>query len=278
MISSQLCEQLKIILEPTVRNKYEGDYKSGKKLNIKKLVNYFASNFRNNKIWKRKTKLNKRDYNILIAIDNTKSMKINNIQKMTLNAIFLVAKAFEKLNVGKIGICSFGESEQITSNNIVCPMVNSLNKQNFLKILNHFNFNHDTQNSFDCAMLNALKICNYVFKNSYTQNNSKNTLNHLMLIISDGRFNKSSVRAEIFNSIKNNFIPILMIIDTQLSDNKAQSIFNLKQTFYKNNKLEIVPYLHDFPFPYFVVVNDINDIPSMTCDIIRQWFEVLNNK
>ncbi|VTZ66448.1 dynein-related AAA-type ATPase, putative [Plasmodium chabaudi chabaudi] len=278
MISSQLCEQLKIILEPTVRNKYEGDYKSGKKLNIKKLVNYFASNFRNNKIWKRKTKLNKRDYNILIAIDNTKSMKINNIQKMTLNAIFLVAKAFEKLNVGKIGICSFGESEQITSNNIVCPMVNSLNKQNFLKILNHFNFNHDTQNSFDCAMLNALKICNYVFKNSYSQNNSKNTLNHLMLIISDGRFNKSVVRGEIFNSIKNNFIPILMIIDTQLSDNKAQSIFNLKQTFYKNNKLEIVPYLHDFPFPYFVVVNDINDIPSMTCDIIRQWFEVLNNK
>ncbi|CRH03807.1 dynein-related AAA-type ATPase, putative [Plasmodium relictum] len=278
MISSQLCEQLKIILEPTVRNKYEGDYKSGKKLNIKKLVNYFASDFRNSKIWKRKTKLNKRDYNILIAIDNTKSMKINNIQKMTLNAIFLVAKAFEKLNVGKIGICSFGESEVISSNNVVCSMTNSLNKQDFLKILNHFQFNHDTQNSFDNAMLNALKICNYIFKNSHTQNNSKNQINHLMLIISDGRFNKNSVKAEIFKCIQNNFIPVLMIIDTQLENNKAQSIFNLKQTFYKNNKLEIVPYLNDFPFPYFVVVNDINDIPSLTCDIIRQWFQMLNNK
>ncbi|CRG95848.1 dynein-related AAA-type ATPase, putative [Plasmodium gallinaceum] len=278
IMSSQLCEQLKIILEPTVRNKYEGDYKSGKKLNIKKLVNYFASDFRNNKIWKRKTKLNKRDYNILIAIDNTKSMKINNIQKMTLNAIFLVAKAFEKLNVGKIGICSFGENETISSNNVVCSMTNSLNKQDFLKILNHFQFNHDTQNSFDNAMLNALKICNYIFKNSHTQNNSKNQINHLMLIISDGRFNKNSVKAEIFKCIQNNFIPVLMIIDTQLENNKSQSIFNLKQTFYKNNKLEIVPYLNDFPFPYFVVVNDINDIPSLTCDIIRQWFQILNNK
>ncbi|EUR62782.1 hypothetical protein PFBG_05388 [Plasmodium falciparum 7G8] len=279
ILSSQLCEELKMILEPTIRNKYEGDYKSGKKLNIKKLVNYFASDFRNNKIWKRKTKLDKRDYNIIIAIDNTKSMKINNIQKTTLNTIFLVAKAFEKLNVGKISICSFGENEKINSNNIVCSMTNNLNKQDFLKILNHFQFNYDTETSFDNAMLNALKICNYIFKNTY--NHKNNIINHLMLIISDGRFNKNSVKSEILKCIQNNFIPILMIIDTPASNNnnkKTQSIFDLKQTFYKNNKLQIVPYLHDFPFPYFVVVDDLNNIPSLTCDIIRQWFEILNNK
>ncbi|ANQ06647.1 Uncharacterized protein PCOAH_00007910 [Plasmodium coatneyi] len=282
VMSSQLCEQLKIILEPTVRNKYQGDYKSGKKLNIKKLVNYFASDFRNNKIWKRRTKLNKRDYNIVIAIDNTKSMQINNIQKITLNAIFLVARAFEKLQVGRIGICSFGENDNgIHANNVVCSMKNSLNKQDFLKILNHFQFNHDTKNSFDNAMLNALKICSYILKNTHsctTQNGGKNVVNHLMLIISDGRFNKSTVRGEIFKCIQNNFIPVLMIIDTQLSNNKAQSIFNLKQTFYKDNKLHIVPYLHDFPFPYFVVVNDVNEIPTLMCDIIRQWFQTLNNR
>ncbi|GAW82891.1 dynein-related AAA-type ATPase [Plasmodium gonderi] len=284
IMSSHLCEQLKIILEPTVRNKYEGDYKSGKKLNIKKLVNYFASDFRNNKIWKRRTKLNKRDYNIVIAIDNTKSMKINNLQKMTLNAIFLVAKAFEKLQVGRIGICSFGENEEgINSNNIVCSMTNSLNKQDFLKILNHFQFNHDTQNSFDNAMLNALKICSYILKDAHNNSTAqksalKNSINHLMLIISDGRFNKSTVKAEIYKCIRNNFIPVLMIIDTQLSNNKAQSIFNLKQTYYKNNKLHIVPYLHDFPIPYYVVVSDINDIPTLICDVIRQWFQTLNNR
>ncbi|KJP89006.1 hypothetical protein AK88_01298 [Plasmodium fragile] len=282
VMSSQLCEQLKIILEPTVRNKYQGDYKSGKKLNIKKLVNYFASDFRNNKIWKRRTKLNKRDYNIVIAIDNTKSMQINNIQKITLNAIFLVARAFEKLQVGRIGICSFGENDNgISANNVVCAMKNSLNKQDFLKILNHFQFNHDTKNSFDNAMLNALRICNYILKNTHSstpQNGGKNVVSHLMLIISDGRFNKSTVKAEIFKCIQNNFIPVLMIIDTQLSNNKAQSIFNLKQTFYKDNKLHIVPYLHDFPFPYFVVVNDINEIPTLMCDIIRQWFQTLNSR
>ncbi|KMZ78504.1 hypothetical protein PVIIG_01281 [Plasmodium vivax India VII] len=282
VMSSQLCEQLKMILEPTVRNKYQGDYKSGKKLNIKKLVNYFASDFRNNKIWKRRTKMNKRDYNIVIAIDNTKSMKINNIQRMTLNAIFLVARAFEKLQVGRIGICSFGENDNgINANNVVCSMRNSLNKQDFLKILNHFQFNNDTKNSFDNAMLNALKICNYIFKNTHSgtpQSGGKNVVSHLMLIISDGRFNKSTVRAEIFKCIQNNFIPVLMIIDTQIANNKAQSIFNLKQTFYKDNKLHIVPYLHDFPFPYFVVVSDINEIPTLMCDIIRQWFQTLSSR
>lgn len=56
---------------------FRGDYRSGKRLNIRKLIPYIASQFRKNKIWLRRTKRAKRDYQIMLAIDDSSSMKDN---------------------------------------------------------------------------------------------------------------------------------------------------------------------------------------------------------
>lgn len=53
--SLQLSEELKVILEPQQISNFKGDYKSGKRLNMKKIINYIASNFRKNKIWLRRS-------------------------------------------------------------------------------------------------------------------------------------------------------------------------------------------------------------------------------
>ena len=83
-MAHQLCEQLRIVLDPTKASGFKGDYKSGKRLNIKKVISYIASNFLKDKIWLRRTKLTARDYNIHIAIDDSFSMQQHGLGQFAL--------------------------------------------------------------------------------------------------------------------------------------------------------------------------------------------------
>lgn len=49
-IAQELSEQLRIILEPTKAKGLQGDYKTGKRINMKKVIAYIASQFRKDKI------------------------------------------------------------------------------------------------------------------------------------------------------------------------------------------------------------------------------------
>ena len=73
--SASLCEQLRIVLEPQLSQQLQGDYRTGKRLNMKKVISFIASNYRNDKIWLRRTMPSKRDYKILVAIDDSLSMR-----------------------------------------------------------------------------------------------------------------------------------------------------------------------------------------------------------
>lgn len=63
-LSQRLCEQLRLVLEPMVATKLQGDYRSGKRINMRRVIPYIASGFRKDKIWLRRTKPAKRDYQV----------------------------------------------------------------------------------------------------------------------------------------------------------------------------------------------------------------------
>lgn len=44
---------------------------------------------------------------------------------------------------------------------------------------------------------------------------------------------------------------------------KAQNVITLK------------PYLEYFPFPYYVILRNINSLPNTLSDALRQWFELI---
>ena len=46
---------------------------------MKKVIPFIASNFRKDRIWMRRSEPDKRNYQILIALDNTLSMKENDV-------------------------------------------------------------------------------------------------------------------------------------------------------------------------------------------------------
>ncbi|KAF1742197.1 hypothetical protein MXB_5601, partial [Myxobolus squamalis] len=86
-LGGNLCEQLRMILEPTQMSKYQGNFKTGRRINIRKIIPYVASKFTQDKIWLRRTKPSDRDYQIIVAMDDSASMSDNDSKKIALQAM-----------------------------------------------------------------------------------------------------------------------------------------------------------------------------------------------
>lgn len=140
-LSKELCEQLRLILEPTVCSKLKGDYKTGKRLNMKRVVEYIATEYRKDKIWLRRTKPNKRDYEIMLAVDNSCSMSDNHCIQLAYETIATLSNAFQYLEVGKFGLLSFGEKV-----NQLVDLQEQFNSDIGAKILSRVNFQDDKTN------------------------------------------------------------------------------------------------------------------------------------
>ena len=56
---------------------FRGDFRSGKRLNIRRLIPYIASHYQNDRIWLRRSKPSKMDYQIMVAVDDSRSMAEN---------------------------------------------------------------------------------------------------------------------------------------------------------------------------------------------------------
>jgi len=45
--------------------------------------------------------------------------------------------------------------------------------------------------------------------------------------------------------------------------------------FEGNKLLEFRSYMDSFPFPFYMILRDINTLPGVLSDALRQWFEVV---
>ena len=137
-LSRELCEQLRLILEPTICSKLKGDYKTGKRLNMKRVVEYIATEYRKDKIWLRRTKPNKRDYQVVLAVDNSSSMSDNHCMQLAYETIATLTNAFTILEVGKFGLVSFGQQVELLHS-----LDDHFNSDVGARILSKINFKDD---------------------------------------------------------------------------------------------------------------------------------------
>lgn len=172
--ASDLCEQLRLILEPTKCTRLRGDYRTGRRLNMRKIIPYIASQFRKDKIWLRRTKPAKRDYRITIAIDDSKSMHHNNSKLLTLEAVSLISQALTLLESGQLSVLSFGEKVQI--------ILNHSDQFDGVKLMRQLNFSQDKTRISE--LLNFVRVKT----NEEGHLSADNGLfENLLLILSDGR-------------------------------------------------------------------------------------------
>lgn len=72
-----------------------GDFRTGRAINMRRVIPYIASHFRKDRIWLRRTKPAKREYKIAIAVDDSSSMSDNRSKELAFESLALVSQVRE---------------------------------------------------------------------------------------------------------------------------------------------------------------------------------------
>lgn len=262
-LSARLSEQLRLILEPTLATKLQGDYKTGKRLNMKRIIPYIASQFRKDKIWLRRTKPSKRQYQIMIALDDSKSMSESKCVKLAFDSLCLVSKTLTQLESGGLSIVKFGDSVKE-----VHPFGEQFSAEAGAKAFQWFGF-QETKTDIKRLVAESIKI----FERSSLFSTGDQW--KLQIVISDGVCeDHETVQRLVRRARENKIMVVFVIID---GINSSESIMDMSQVKYVtdhngNMQLKIDKYLDTFPFEFYVVVHDISELPEMLSVILRQYF------
>jgi midasin (ATPase involved in ribosome maturation) len=313
--SIQLCESLKLILEPMLMTKLQGFYRSGKKLSMKKVISYISSNYRKDKIWLKRRKPSSRNYQIFLLIDNSKSMKF--LSSKTIETIVLLQQTFSKLEIGQLSIGTFGEELNIlfpfpnmsmstttsASSSLSSTSKNALilNDDAGFHLLSNLSFDSNTTQlnaSLSSAIpyLLSAKDSLMVSNLSSSSSSSSSMILQICFIISDARIdseNRLQLEKIIQKMSEEHILVILLIIDDPTSsDNTAfasssssslanivkknnNSILNTKVISFVGNEIITKSYFDDFPFPYYLIIQNIQQLPDILTEALKQWFELI---
>ncbi|KAJ2376648.1 hypothetical protein IW150_001849, partial [Coemansia sp. RSA 2607] len=273
-LSLMLTEQLRLVLAPTQATQLRGDYRTGKRLNMKRIIPYIASDFRKDKIWLRRTKPARREYQVMVALDNSRSMA-QNAQGVELayETLALVTSALTQLEAGQLSVVSFGEQV-----NLLHPFDAAFDNEAGARVLSRFTFADDRT---DVVQLMDASLQLFDVETTST---SAADLWRLQLVISDGMCHDHprllrQVRAAMEKRIMTVFI-MLDRSEEEGYDPETQSIMNrMSYTFTTgaDGKMELkgVRFLDTFPFKYYVVLRDIHGLPTVLAETLRQYFSLV---
>ncbi|XP_076030788.1 midasin isoform X2 [Oratosquilla oratoria] len=262
-LANHLCEQLRLILEPTQASKLKGDFRTGKRLNMRKVIPYIASEFRKDKIWLRRTQPNKRTYQILLAVDDSESMAEVKAQTLAYESVALVTKALTLLEAGEVGVVSFGSKTQLLH-----PFHEPFGEESGASVLTRLTFEQKETNFARMLEDSVAMFLNARAHQGHTVGNPD--LAQLLLIISDGQTHARSkaVRAAVKAARENRIFVVFVVLDAM--DNEY--------SFYDVLVWEdgaMTPLVQTFPFPFFLVVRDVTTLPDALATALRQWFELV---
>ncbi|GAA5887759.1 hypothetical protein JCM16303_005070 [Sporobolomyces ruberrimus] len=299
-LSFALTEQLRLILEPTLATRLKGDYRSGKRLNMKKIIPYIASEFTKDKIWLRRTRPSQREYQVLIAIDDSKSMADSHSVHLAFQSLALITRALTRLEVGGVSICRFGETMDVLHPFEGGPVSDDAGAN----LLNKFTF---AQRTTDVRLLVERSLAHLAAAKESARSGKSSLvagdLWQLQIIISDGHCqDHERLRALLRQASEQKVLFVFVVIDSlhqrtndvsgtttptaapaaANSDVNQQSILAMKTVQYETGPdgrlaLKLNRYIDSFPFEHFVVLRTVEGLPDILSDTLRQFFEAVSS-
>lgn len=267
-LSRQLAEQLRAVLQPTRAARLQGDFRSGRRLNMRKLVPYVASQMRKDRIWLRRCKPSRRDYQVLLAIDDSQSMLANRADQFTLESLAVLAGALGTIESGQLGVCKFGAEPA----ELLHPLGEPFTAESAAGVLARMTFQQR-----DTKLMQLLPLATQLLAESRTSSTAQ-----LLLVLTDGTFSDHmhpGVERCLRLAREARIFPVCVILDSPAG---RASVYDIRsQQFVRDargeRRVTLVPYLDLFPFPFYLVVRDISHLPSVFSEALRQWFEVVNS-
>ena len=268
-----LCELLRLILEPTRATRLQGDYRTGKRLNMKKIIPYIASEFTKDKIWQRRTRPSQREYQVLIALDDSKSMAESHSENLAFQTLALVTTALTRLEAGDVAVASFGEKVQMLHS----FDAHTFNDSDGMRIISNFGFNQ-TETNVLLLMETSLQVLADAREKRATASATASELWQLEIIISDGVCaNHEKLRSALRRAREQRVLVVFIVLDTlhqkpgtSADDIEKHSILELKEV---RADLTWRPYLETFPFEYYILLRSADALPDVLAATLRQFFE-----
>ena len=284
-LSLLLTEHLRLILAPTLATKLRGDFRTGKRLNIKRIIPYIASQYKRDKIWMRRSVPSKRAYQVMLAIDDSSSMAENGSKELAFDTLALVSKALTSLEVGEIGVVGFGEEVQV-AHDFGMPLTGDAGA----KVLARFGFKQERTN-----VRRLVEKSIELFRDARLKASGGGggaDLWQLELIISDGICeDHEGIRRLLLQAQEERIMIVFVIVDAAADVSGAvqgkakakqgqtqSSIVDLEKVEFVQGaegvpaKVVRTKYLDTFPFGYYLVVKDVRDLPGVLSTALRQWF------
>jgi len=260
-LSRRLCEKLRLVMEPLVASKLRGDYRTGKRINMKRVIGYIASGYRKDKIWLRRTKPAKRNYRVLLAVDDSESMKKSGAGEMALRAMATVAVGMNQLEIGELGVASFGDDMKV-----VHPFHMPFTAESGVSVVRNFKFEQQRTHIAMCveSAMTAL------------EDSGDQSSMQLVFLISDGRIerdSRSALKRLIREMVERNILLAMIIVEG--NGKKKDSILNMKEVSFEKGKPVVKRFIDDYPFPYYIVLDEVASLPEVLGDALKQWFEML---
>uniref|UniRef100_UPI003BEF4C69 NDE1 n=1 Tax=Homo sapiens TaxID=9606 RepID=UPI003BEF4C69 len=214
-------------------------------------------------------KPSKRQYQICLAIDDSSSMVDNHTKQLAFESLAVIGNALTLLEVGQIAVCSFGESVKLLH-----PFHEQFSDYSGSQILRLCKFQ---QKKTKIAQFLESVANMFAAAQQLSQNISSETA-QLLLVVSDGRGlfleGKERVLAAVQAARNANIFVIFVVLDNPSS---RDSILDIKVPIFKGpgEMPEIRSYMEEFPFPYYIILRDVNALPETLSDALRQWFELV---
>ncbi|KAI5292492.1 hypothetical protein KEM52_006312 [Ascosphaera acerosa] len=276
-LALSLTEQLRLILAPTMATKLRGDYRTGKRLNIKRIIPYIASQFKRDKIWMRRSVPSKRNYQIMLAVDDSKSMQESGSSQLAYETLALVARSLSMLEVGDLCVVGFGNEDHVR---IAHEFGKTFSSEAGVHIFQQFSF-QQTGTNVRQLIADSLALFRDA-KNQQSRGSGNADLWQLQLIISDGICEDHDTIRRLVRQAQDERVMIVFII---VDATKGSSILDLTQARFEPDasgtgemKLKMTRYLEGFPFAYYLVVRDVQELPAVLSLALKQWFaEVVDN-
>ena len=269
-----LTEHLRLILQPTQATKMRGDFRTGKRLNIKRIIPYIASSYKRDKIWMRRSTPTKRSYQIMLAIDDSESMAESQSHELAFDTLALIAKGMSMLEVGELSVVGFGEGVNV-AHDFSAPFTSEAGA----RVFQQFTF---SQRKTNVRRLLAESIA--LFRTArFRAASSTSDLWQLQLIISDGICDDHpSIRQLVREAHEERIMTVFVVVDfaTQAATgptSSKQSILDMPTAHFMqdeagNTQVKMMKYLDTFPFSYYLIVQNIQELPSVLAGALRQWF------
>ncbi|KAF2086406.1 midasin [Saccharata proteae CBS 121410] len=283
-LSQSLTEQLRLILAPTLATKMRGGHRTGKRLNMKAIIPYIASQYKRDKIWLRRSAPSKRAYQIMLALDDSKSMASGGASTLAFETLALVSKALSTLEAGSLSIMRFGADVQVAH-----PFSTPFTSDAGVDVFRQFGFQQE-KTDVQALVKNSIELLREA-RLQATGNTAE--LWQLAVVISDGVCGDHGEVARLVRRAQEERIMIVFVVvdaagqqgtgggkgegkDSEqgvgAGGSGSSSIMDLLDVRFEDGKLIKRRYMDTFPFRWFVVVRDVRELPGVLSTALRQWF------